>query len=119
VPSPLSSNIIDNETANALQAESIGTFIDIPPDSKRYYFGHVYCPAVSENVLDGINFVPSSKRTHVPISERRTNFFPPATGPCPYPPMRQQLSESDSRMNIWFASSVHSAERLPRIIGGD
>ena len=47
VPSLLSSNIFDNETANALQAESIGTFTDIPPDFKRFHFGHVHCPAVS------------------------------------------------------------------------
>jgi hypothetical protein len=47
VPSLLSSNIIDIETANALQTERIGTFTQIPPDLKRFYFGHIYCPAVS------------------------------------------------------------------------
>jgi hypothetical protein len=48
--SPLdSSNIIDNETANAIQAENIGTFSQVPPDLKRFYFGHVHCPAVSNN----------------------------------------------------------------------
>jgi hypothetical protein len=45
VPSPRSSNIFDNETANALQAESIGTFTQVPPYLKHFYFGHVYCPA--------------------------------------------------------------------------
>jgi hypothetical protein len=47
----LSSNIIDNETANALQAESIGTVTQVPPDLKRFYFGQVTCPAVSELAL--------------------------------------------------------------------
>jgi hypothetical protein len=47
VPPLFSSNIFDNETTNALQAESIGTFTQIPPDLKRYYFGHVHCPAVA------------------------------------------------------------------------
>jgi hypothetical protein len=32
--------------ANPLQAESIGTFTQVPPDLKRFYFGHVHCPAV-------------------------------------------------------------------------
>jgi hypothetical protein len=41
VPPPRSSNIFDNETTNALQAESIGTFTQVPPDLKRCYFGHV------------------------------------------------------------------------------
>ncbi len=49
VPSLLGSNIFDNETANPLQPDSIGTFNDIPPDLKRCYFGHVTCPAVSES----------------------------------------------------------------------
>ncbi|MFN5184208.1 MAG: hypothetical protein ACK5GD_00330 [Planctomycetota bacterium] len=31
VPSPLSSNIIDNETTITLQAESVGTFTKVPP----------------------------------------------------------------------------------------
>jgi hypothetical protein len=48
VPSLRSTNIIDNATTNALQAESIGTFSDIPPGLKQYSFGHVACPAVSE-----------------------------------------------------------------------
>jgi hypothetical protein len=47
VPSLGSSNIIDNQTANTLQAESIGTFTQVPPDLMRFYFGHVHCPAVS------------------------------------------------------------------------
>jgi hypothetical protein len=47
VPSLLSSNIFDNETTNALQAESNGTFTKVPPDLKRFYLGQVYCPAVS------------------------------------------------------------------------
>jgi hypothetical protein len=47
VPPLSSSNIIHNETANALQAKSIGTFTDIPPDLKHFYFGHVHFPAVS------------------------------------------------------------------------
>jgi hypothetical protein len=47
VSPPLSSNIIDNETILTLQAESIRKFTQVPPDLKRYYFGHVHCPAVS------------------------------------------------------------------------
>jgi hypothetical protein len=48
VPSILSSNIFDNETTNALQAESVGTLTLVPPDLKRYDFGDVHCPAVSD-----------------------------------------------------------------------
>ena len=44
--------------ANPHQAESIGTFTQIPPDLKRFYFGHVACPAVSVSIryADGPKF---------------------------------------------------------------
>jgi hypothetical protein len=34
-------------SANSIQAENPGTFTQVPPDVKRFYFGHVHCPAVS------------------------------------------------------------------------
>jgi hypothetical protein len=49
VPSVFSSNIIDNATRHPLHASNVGTSTDIPPDLKRYCFGRVYCPAVSES----------------------------------------------------------------------
>jgi hypothetical protein len=51
----LSSNIFDNETVNALQAENIGTFTPVPPDLKHFYFGQVFCPAVSVTIAKNVS----------------------------------------------------------------
>ena len=80
VPPLFSSNIIDNQTANALQAENIGTFTQVPPDVTHFYFGHVYCPAVSAVTIDSSE-IPTGNRSLSLASRRATRDFPPGLPP--------------------------------------
>jgi hypothetical protein len=59
-----SSNNIDNETVNALQAESIGTFTEVPPDLTRFDFGQFHEPAVSVLEVFYEKMIASSKVVH-------------------------------------------------------
>ena len=34
---------------DSLQAFNVGTSTEVPPDLKRFYFGHVHCPAALDN----------------------------------------------------------------------
>jgi hypothetical protein len=51
VPPLFSSNIIGYASRHPLRAFNIGTSTEVPPRLKCFYFGHVFCPAVSRRLL--------------------------------------------------------------------
>jgi len=59
VPPLFSSNILDNASRHPRRPCNIGTSTEVPPDLKRFYFGCVYCPAVSViRRFDNLDFLP-------------------------------------------------------------
>ena len=59
-----------------LLAESIGTFTQVPPDLKRFYFGRVRCPALMANEVVQIQDALTSCKRSLALSRSVDPLIP-------------------------------------------